>query len=202
MNFDAARREAGLLYNVYETGDDSWNRCREILPRINACISQEQARPLLRQILGAYPDSAAITPPFYCDLGSRTFLGERVFVNMDCLFLDTGRIIIHDGVMIGPRCSFYTPVHPMDPDIRQTGLELAKNIVVEENVWLGGSCVINPGVTIGANSVIGSGSVVTRDIPSGVFAAGSPCRVIRTIDENEKAAWKEQYRLYQQARSV
>lgn len=99
--------------------------------------------------------------------------------------------------MIGPRCSMYTATHPLDAQIRKTGVELALGITIEEDVWIGGSCVINGGVTIHKESVIGSGSVVTRDIPPGVLAAGNPCRVIRTISDEEKEHWKAMYKEYE-----
>lgn len=187
------RRENGLLYNVYETGDPSWQNARALVSAVNSYTYPEEARRALEQLLGAYPKSAHVVPPIYCDLGTRVFLGEDSFVNMDCLFLDEGRIVIKDRVLIGPRCSFYTALHPMDPQIRATALECAKGITIEEDVWIAGSCVINAGVTIGKGSVIGSGSVVCKDIPAGVFAAGNPCRVIRVIDEEEKRQWRACY---------
>lgn len=193
------RDQPGKLYNVFGTGDPSWDRMRVLLPEINNAAGPEKARPYLKQVLGSYPDSSSITPPVYFDIGNRTFFGEGTFVNMDCMFMDPGIIRIGNGVQIGPRCSFYSPVHPMDPEIRSTMLETTGNIVVEDNVWFGGSCVINPGVTIGEGSVIGSGSVVTKDIPAGVFAAGNPCRVIRILAGKDKAYWKEKQQEYLQA---
>lgn len=191
------RRRNGLLYNCYRVGDDSYMKARKLLLEVNACRTSQDARVYLEQMLGKYPASAAIVPPFYCDLGPHIELGEHAFLNMDCMILDEARVIFKDRCAIGPRCCFYTAIHPMDAKVRATGLEICKPIVIEEDVWMGGSCVVNGGVTIHAGSVIGSGSVVTHDIPPHVFAAGNPCRVIREIGQEEQEYWQEQYEEYQ-----
>lgn len=190
------RRASGLLYDVYNTGDPSWSKARRLLRKINLCATCDEARNLFESLLGKFPSSAAIVPPFYCDLGPQIELGENAFLNMDCLILDEAKVVIGDRTLIGPRCSFYTPVHPIDAKVRATGLEYARAIVIGKDVWMGGGCTINPGVTIGDESIIGSGSVVTRDIPSGVFAAGNPCRVIRVLGEEEKARSRKDYEEY------
>ncbi|MEY8309276.1 sugar O-acetyltransferase [Erysipelotrichaceae bacterium 51-3] len=190
------RRRNGLLYDCYRVKDDSYMKARKLLLEVNACRTSEDARAYLQQMLGQYPDSAAIVPPFYCDLGPHIELGENTFLNMDCMILDEARVIFKDRCAIGPRCCFYTAIHPMDAKVRATGLEICKPIVIEEDVWMGGSCVVNGGVTIHAGSVIGSGSVVTHDIPPRVFAAGNPCRVIREIGEAEQKYWQDQYEEY------
>lgn len=192
------RRQNGLLYDCFRVGDDSYMKARSLLLKINACPTVDQARPYFEQILGRYPKSAAIVPPFYCDLGPHIQLGEKSFLNMDCLILDEASVIFEDGCQVGPRCCFYTAIHPMDPAVRATGLETCKPIVIGKNAWLGGSCVVNAGVTIGEGSVIGSGSVITHDIPSMVFAAGNPCHVIRKIDQAEQQYWQEQLEEYQE----
>lgn len=191
------RRQNGLLYDCFRVGDDSYMKARNLLLKVNACPTVEEARPYLEQMLGFYPKSAAIVPPFYCDLGPHIELGEKSFLNMDCLILDEARVIFEEGCQVGPRCSFYTAIHPLDPDVRATGLEICKPIVIGKNVWLGGSCVVNGGITIGEGSVIGSGSVVTHDIPPMVFAAGNPCRVIREIGPADKQYWQDQLAEYQ-----
>lgn len=182
---DRDRREAGLLYDVFLTGDDSWQKARKILKEVNNCLDGKEADPYLRELLGSMGNSCNIVPPFHCDLGSGIFLGENVFINMDCLFLDEGKITIGDRSMIGPRVSILTPVHPMDPTMRNCGLEACKPVSIGKDVWVGGASVINAGVNIGDGSVIGSGSVVTRDIPDHVFAAGNPCRIIRKLTEED-----------------
>ncbi len=105
----------------------------------------------------------------------------------DCVFVDPGKIILGDDVLIGPQCGFYTAIHPLDPELRRESYEMAKPIRVGNNVWFGGHATVLPGVTIGDNTVIGAGSVVTHDIPSNVVAVGNPCRVIRQITREEKS---------------
>ena len=119
-------------------------------------------------------------PPFYCDYGSNIHLGQRVFFNFNCVVLDVCPVRIGDFTLFGPSVQIYTATHPLDATLRRTQ-EYGKPVTIGSDVWVGGAAVICPGVTIGARSVIGAGSVVTRDIPEEVFAAGNPCRVIRGI---------------------
>lgn len=193
---ERTRRELGKLYCVYDVPGNEWIKARSLLQKINSTYVPDEARAYFDELLGAFPKSSHITPPFYCDLGTRIFLGQSVHINMDCLFLDEGKITIGDRVLIGPRCSFYTPIHPMDPQVRATGLETCKPIHIENDVWLGGSVTVNGGVTIGEGSVIGSGSVVVRDIPDYVFACGNPCRVVRPIDQQDQKEWNDAWQDY------
>lgn len=126
-----------------------------------------------------------IKPPFHCDYGFNITIGKEVFINYNCTLLDVCPITIGDRTLIGPNTGIYTATHPVDPNERLKDLEYGQPITIGKNVWIGGSCVILPGVTIGDNSVIGAGSVVTHDIPSNVVAVGNPCKVIKEID-NEK----------------
>jgi maltose O-acetyltransferase len=135
---------------------------------------------LLAELFGN-PVSGFITPPFHCDYGYNIALGENVYFNVDCVVLDVMPVKIGDHVLLGPGVHIYTATHPIEAEERRTGLESGKAVTIENDVWIGGRVVICPGVRIGAGSVIGTGSVVTRDIPSGVLAAGSPCKVIRRI---------------------
>jgi len=123
-----------------------------------------------------------IQPPFYCDYGFNIVTGEKVFFNFNCVVLDVAAVTIGSRTLLGPNVQVYTAMHPIDHSERASGLEFARPITIGEDVWIGGSAVICPGVTIGDRSVIGAGSVVTRDIPPDVFAAGNPCRVIRKLD--------------------
>ena len=123
-------------------------------------------------------------PPFYCDYGSNILLGERVFFNFNCVVLDVCQVTIGDYTLFGPAVQIYTATHPMNAELRRKQ-EFGKPIEIGSDVWVGGGAIICPGVRIGSRSVIGAGSVVTRDIPDGVFAAGNPCRVIREIADNE-----------------
>jgi maltose O-acetyltransferase len=138
-------------------------------------------RAALEGLLAAVGDDTTVRAPFACDYGYNITLGDRIFVNFNCVFLDCAAITVGHGAQIGPAVQLLTADHPLDPAQRRDGLELASPIEVGENTWLGGGVLVLPGVSIGADSVIGTGSVVTRDVPAGVVAVGSPCRVIREL---------------------
>jgi maltose O-acetyltransferase len=153
------------------------------LRRLNAIPNEdvEQRFEALQAILGQVGSGTQIKSPFTCDYGLHIRIGGNGFVNYGCVFLDCNLIAIGDDAQIGPSVHIYTALHPVDPEIRRSGLEAARPVNIGHNVWLGGHCVICPGVTIGNNSVIGAGSVVVRDIPAYRVAVGNPCRVIREI---------------------
>lgn len=151
---------------------------------------------LLKGIFGHLEDDAVIVPPFYCDKGTQIYIGRHFYANTGLLILDEADVRIGDHVFIAPRVCIYTASHPIDAGVRRKDLEIAKGVTIGDDVWIGGNAVINPGVTIGSNVVIGSGSVVTKDIPSGVIAAGNPCRVIRRITEEDREYWEKQEREY------
>jgi maltose O-acetyltransferase len=136
---------------------------------------------VLQELLGRIGARSVIEPPFYCDYGSNIVLGNDVFINFGCVFLDPGPITLGDEVMVGPSVQLLTADHPREAAARVAGPELARAIEVGSRVWLGGGVIVCPGVTIGGNTVVGAGSVVTRDLPAGVVAAGNPCRVIRSL---------------------
>ncbi len=136
---------------------------------------------LLRELLGSFGDDSEIRPPFYFDYGAHTFVGARTFVNFGLVCLDVATIHIGDDIQIGPNVQLLTPTHPVEPGPRRDKWEAAKPIVIGDNVWLGGGAIVLPGVTIGANTVVGAGAVVTRDLPANVVAVGNPARVIRSI---------------------
>ena len=139
-------------------------------------------RRLLTQLLGAYGPDAEIRPPFYCDYGYQTRVGARTFVNFGLTVLDTASVTVGDDVQIGPHVQLLTATHPLDPGRRRDKWESAAPINVEDNAWLGGGVIVCPGVTIGENTVMGAGSVVTRDQPPNVVAFGVPARVARSPD--------------------
>ena len=155
-------------------------RARDLCQSLNDTreAEQERRRELFQQLLGAGGESVTIQPPFHCDYGTNIRLGERVYFNFNCIVLDVAEVTIGSHVLIGPAVQIYTATHPMDSQLRRQH-ESAKSITIGDDVWIGGGAIICPGVTIGSRTVIGAGSVVTRDVPSGVFAAGNPCRVIR-----------------------
>jgi len=122
-------------------------------------------------------------PPFFCDYGSNIHLGEKVFFNFNCVVLDVCPVRIGSYTLFGPAVQILTATHPLDAAERRRGLEGATPIEIGADVWVGGGAIICPGVRIGAQAVIGAGSVVTRDVPERTIAAGNPCRVIRTISD-------------------
>jgi len=152
-------------------------RARGLLQRYNITRDFET----LRELLGFVGTNAMVEPPFFCDYGEQISLGDGVFVNMNCVFLDPASITIGAQTFLGPAVQLYTATHPLDARERVAGLESARPIVIGARVWIGGATVVCPGVTIGDDTTIGAGSVVTRDVPGGVLAAGNPCRVIRKL---------------------
>lgn len=143
--------------------------------------SQQKRKNILKELLGKTGENFEIRSPFYCDYGYNIEIGENFFCNFNCIILDGAKVTFGDNVFIGPGCGFYTAGHPLDAQTRNKGLEYALPIHIGSNVWFGGNVCVLPGVTIGDNCVIGAGSVVTRDIPSGTAAAGNPCRVLKKL---------------------
>ncbi len=135
---------------------------------------------LLLELIAYFGRGSVIQPSFRCDYGYNLLIGRNVFINYDCVFLDCNRITIGDDVLIGPAVQIYTAQHPTEAETRRSGLEFALPVTVGDNVWIGGGAILCPGVTIGADTVIGAGSVVTRDLPPSVIAVGNPCRVLRS----------------------
>lgn len=140
---------------------------------------------LLKAILGKMGKSCYIEPNLGCSYGFNLEVGDHFFANSNCFFMDDAKIRFGNYVFIGPNCAFYTAQHPIHPLQRNLKLERCLPITVGDNVWFGGNCVVLPGVTIGSNTVIGAGSVVTHDIPDHVVAVGNPCRVLRPVTEKD-----------------
>jgi maltose O-acetyltransferase len=185
-----SEREKMLAGEPYDPHDAELvrarRRARNLCLDLNATREEEEdeRRRILRELLGAGGESVWMQPPFYCDYGANILLGERVFFNFNCIVLDVCRVIIGDYTLFGPAVQIYTATHPMNAELRRTQ-EAGKPIEIGSDVWVGGGAILCPGIRIGSRSVIGAGSVVTRDVPEGVFAAGNPCRVIRPISESE-----------------
>ncbi|MBM6613523.1 sugar O-acetyltransferase [Desemzia sp. RIT804] len=157
---------------------------------------KEKRTEIIKELLGKTGENVYFEPPFRCDYGSHITVGENFYANFDCIMLDVAPITIGKNVMFGPRVGVYTAGHPIDHEVRISGLEFGTSVTIGDNVWVGANAVINPGVTIGDNVIIGSGSIVTKDIPSNVVAVGNPCRVLREVDESDKVYWnslKEAY---------
>jgi maltose O-acetyltransferase len=159
-------------------------RARDLCRELNATRESQtsERRWILKHLFGAGGDTVWMQPPFYCDYGSNILLGKRVFFNFNCVVLDVSPVKIGDYTMFGPAVQIYTATHPMNAELRRKQ-EFSKPIEIGSDVWVGGGAIFCPGVRIGCRTVIGAGSVVTRDIPDGVLAAGNPCRVIRNITE-------------------
>ena len=158
-------------------------RAQALTHRINHAdpTDTELVRDLFAELLRDYGDNAEIRPPFHCDYGYNTTIGTRTFANWNLTSLDVARVTIGDDVQIGPNVQLLTATHPLDPDQRRDKWEAAEPITLENNVWLGGGVVVCPGVTIGENTVVGAGAVVTKDLPANVVAVGSPARVIKEL---------------------
>ena len=178
------KKQAGLLYFADDPEllkERLW--AKELCFQFNnlppSQVSKKEA--VLRKLLGTAPETFEILAPFSCDYGYNIHLGEHSFLNYNAIILDCAPVYIGSHVFIGPNLALYTVNHPMNAKERNTGREFARPIRIEDDVWIGGNVVILPGVTIARGSVIGAGSVVNRDIPSGVLAAGNPCRIIKAI---------------------
>lgn len=146
----------------------------------------DERNEILKRLLGKTKDKYFIEPPFRCDYGYNIEIGENFYSNYNLIILDCAPVKIGDNVLIGPNVSIYTARHPIHYEIRNQEYEYAFPVIIGDNVWIGGNVVINPGVSIGENSVIGSGSVVTKDIPNNVIAIGNPCKVLRVITDDDK----------------
>lgn len=159
-------------------------RARDLSRALNTTrdADGEERRRILCELFGAGGESVWMQPPFFCDYGANIELGERVFFNFNCVVLDVCTVRIGDFTLFGPAVQIYTPMHPFNAELRRRE-EFGKPVEIGSDVWVGGGAIILPGVRIGSRAVIGAGSVVTRDIPGGVFAAGNPCRVVREIIE-------------------
>jgi maltose O-acetyltransferase len=160
------------------------NECKDVIHEYNLLLPSKRAErtALLKSLLGHVgDDNILINQPFYCDYGSNISVGKRFFANFNFTVLDEARVTIGDDCFVGPNVCIYTACHSTDPVERNSRREWGEPVTIGDNVWIGGNVTILPGVTIGDNVTIGAGSVVTRDIPSNVVAAGNPCRVIKPI---------------------
>ena len=183
------RMLAGLPYKAWLDGlsEERLENKKKIFRYNNLapdCIEEKDKH--IKEILGKTGQNIHIEAPFHCDYGYNIEVGENFFANYNFTVLDVGKVRIGANAQIAPNVSIYTAGHPVHPDSRNSGYEYGISITIGDNVWIGGSVCILPGVTIGNNVVIGAGSVVTKDIPDNVIAAGNPCRIIRTITEEDR----------------
>ena len=181
-------REKMLAGELYDASDHELvrmrARARDLCLDLNSSRASEQKLRYViqKEIFGSGGDTSIVQPPFHCDYGVHIHLGERVYFNFNCVVLDVCEVRIGDFTMFGPAVQIYTATHPLNAMARR-GEEYGRPVVIGSDVWVGGGAFICPGVTLGTRSVIGAGSVVTRNIPEDVFAAGNPCRVLRKIEE-------------------
>jgi maltose O-acetyltransferase len=175
---------AGERYNCLDGElEVQRHKVKEILRRYNRTESTSEREPILQELLGKIGQNSIIEPPFYCVYGENIHIGDHVFLNFLCTILDCNIVSIGNHVMIGPSVQIYTAAHDLQAEARNQGWEVAKPILIEDNVWIGGSAILLPGVRIGQNAVVGAGAVVTRSVPPNTVVAGNPARVIRKIEQ-------------------
>ncbi|MGX5657101.1 sugar O-acetyltransferase [Geodermatophilus nigrescens] len=183
-------RERMLAGELYIADDpelaEASAAAQDLAAAYNATTARQRPlrRRLLEQLLGAVGEDTEIRPPLHVDYGTSIRVGARCFANFGLVALDVAAITIGDDVQIGPNVQLLTPTHPVEPGPRREKWEAAEPITIGDNVWLGGGVVVLPGVTIGADTVVGAGSVVPRDLPAGVVAVGNPARVVRTLERS------------------
>ena len=184
-----SNRERMLAGDLYVADDPESGRRAQRAVRLSHAYHQASiadpaaALPLLVELLGELGEGAYVKPPLFVDYGEHLHIGARTFVNYNLTALDVAPITIGADCQIGPGVQLLTPTHPVEPSARRAKLEAALPIVIGDNVWLGGGVIVCPGVSIGENSVIGAGAVVTRDVPANVVAVGNPARVLRSIGD-------------------
>ena len=181
------RRDLEMPYISDTSGMEEQKACRRILQELNFADRSDFDRisRIVKELLGK-SENAFINPPFYCDYGSHIEVGKNFFANYNCTIIDVAKVTIGNNCQMAPNVAIYTAGHPLHPVSRNSLYEYGISVTIGDNVWIGGNTVILPGVHIGSNTVIGAGSVVTKDIPDWVVAAGNPCRVIRKITEDDK----------------
>lgn len=181
------QREKMLAGELYVADDPDLYaahlRAQAILARFNATAADagEERRALLVALFARFGEGTVLKPTLRCDYGFNISIGERTFINFDCVLLDCNRIVIGAEVQLAPGVHIYTATHPLDARQRRSGVEYALPVVIGDGAWLGGGAIVCPGVTIGENTVVGAGSVVVRDLPENVLAVGNPCRVVRQL---------------------
>lgn len=181
-------KEKMMAGELYKSWDEELtmerSRAKQLTYQLNQTKDTEDhyRKQLIHDLFGTIEGEIGLEPPFYCDYGYNIHVGDGFFANYNCVFLDVCEIRIGKRVLIGPNVQLYTATHPMDRETRASGLESGRPITIGDDVWIGGSAVINPGVTIGENVVVGAGAVVTKDVSPNVFVAGNPAKEIRKVD--------------------
>ncbi len=181
------RRDLQIPYISDDEIFEEQKRARKLTQALNTADRSdfETIGRIVKELLGK-SEGAFINPPFYCDYGTHIEVGKNFFANYNCTILDVAKVRIGDNCQMAPNVAIYTAGHPVHPDTRNTAYEYGIEVTLGDNVWIGGNTVVCPGVHIGSNTVIGAGSVVTKDIPDWVVAAGNPCRVLRKITDADR----------------
>ena len=175
---------AGEIYNLLDPGlEVERQKAKKLLWRFNGTEDASERQAILRRLLGEIGQDSIVEPPFYCPYGQNIHIGDHVYLNVLCTILDCNTVRIGHHVMIGPSVQIYTAAHALEAEPRIQGWEVAKPIVIEDNVWVGGGAILLPGVTLGRNAVVGAGAVVSRSVPANTVVAGNPARVIREIEQ-------------------
>ena len=180
--------EKALSGSLYNANDEDLIKMRIMCKDL--CFEYNSLKPsnlkererVIKELFGSIGKNFDIEQPFFCDYGKNIIVGDNLFINHNCVILDCNKVTIGNNVFIAPNCGFYTAGHPLEYEIRNTGLEYAKPITIGDNVWIGANTAILGGVHIGSGSVIGAGSLVKNDIPPNVVAVGNPCKVIKKIN--------------------
>jgi maltose O-acetyltransferase len=182
-----SQRDRMLAGDLYIADDPALaresGRAALLVQEFNESSPSEPAvrRRILVDLLGSFGEGSEIRPPFHCDYGYQTHVGARTFVNFGLVVLDVAQVTVGDDVQVGPYVQLLTATHPVEAEARRAKWESAEPISIGDNVWLGGGVIVCPGVTIGADTVVGAGAVVTRDLPEGVLAVGNPARIVRAL---------------------
>lgn len=175
---------AGESYNCLDPDLETIRqKAKELVRLYNLSEAVPERHTILQQLLGQIGQNSIIEPPFYCSYGQNIHIGDHVYLNVLCTILDCNEVHLGHHVMIGPNVQIYTAAHHLQAEARNQGLEIAKPIVIEDNVWIGGGAILLPGVRIGRNSVVGAGAVVSKNVPASMVVAGNPARVIREIEQ-------------------
>ncbi|OWZ15583.1 Maltose O-acetyltransferase [Phytophthora megakarya] len=185
MDTEKAKMLRGDLYIPTDpTLSAERHSTRELLRQFNnmAQAKTPEAQALMNKLLGSKGDKCLIEMPFRCDYGYNIRMGDKCYINFNCAMLDVCKITIGNRVMLGPNVQLYTASHPLNPELRASGVMSGKSITLEDNVWIGGNSVVLPGVRIGNGAVIGAGSVVTKDVPPMCVYAGNPAKFIKKIE--------------------
>lgn len=185
-------KEKAAAGHLYDANNDpallaERRACKTLCHELNGLspLNEHDRNALLQRLLGTAGTGLVIETPFMCDYGYNIHTGHGVYFNTGCVILDEAPVKFGHHVFVGPQCGFYTAIHPLDARRRNAGLERALPISVGNDVWIGGHVTVLPGVSIGDGAVVGAGSVVTRDVPPRVVAAGNPCRVLRRLSADE-----------------